>query len=134
MPFSNDRLVSIGLLWLRVLCGTGIAYHGYQKVFGGRISMLTQGVAKLGFPMPEAFAWAAALSEFAGGILLVAGLFTRPAAFFVFVTMTVAAFGAHASDPLQVKELALAYWAMSGALLFAGAGEFGADAKIRRKR
>ena len=88
--------------------GSGIAYHGYGKVFGGDITPLTQGVTAMGFPYPEVFAWAAALSEFLGGICIVLGLFTRPAAFFVFATMSVAAFIAHKADPLQTKELALA--------------------------
>ncbi len=116
-----------GLLWLRVLAGAGIAYHGHGKVFGGHVGQLTEGVAAMGFPAPAVFAWAAALSEFAGGLCLVLGLGTRIAAFFVFSTMSVAAFIAHSKDPLQVKELALAYWTASGALILLGGGEWSLD-------
>lgn len=119
----------VGILWLRILMGSGIAYHGYQKIFGGYMPMLIEGVTKMGFPAPEVFAWAAALSEFVGGLLIVAGLFTRYAALSVFITMTVAAFITHRADAFQVKELALAYWAMSGALVFLGSGAFGLDSK-----
>lgn len=129
----KDNLSSIGLLWLRVLAGAGIAYHGYGKVFGGHIGKLTEGVAAMGFPAPTFFAWAAALSEFAGGILLALGLGTQLAALFIFITMSVAAFKVHAKDPLQVKELALAYWVVSGALFFTGAGKFSLDAKLFKK-
>ncbi len=115
---------SLGLLWLRVLMGAGIAYHGYGKVFGGHMPMFLEGVTKMGFPQPQLFAWAAALSEVLGGICVALGLGTRAAAFFVFCTMSVAVFRAHAQDPLQVKELALAYWTMAGTLMFLGGGGF----------
>ena len=123
----KEMLMSFGLLFLRVAAGAGIAYHGYGKVFGGHMDKMVEGVASLGFPMPVVFAWAAALSEFGGGILIVIGFLTRPAAFLVFATMSVAAFMVHAADPLSVKELALAYWVISGALILTGAGKISLD-------
>ena len=45
----------------------------------------------------------------------------------VFAVMTVAAFVRHAGDALAVKELALAYWTVSGALILLGAGRFSLD-------
>ena len=127
---KKEGLCHLGLLWLRVLAGSGMAYHGYGKVFGGQMAMMIPGVAKMGFPMPEFFAWAAALSEFVGGICLVLGLGTRIAAFFILITMSVAAFITHAADPFQVKELAFAYWTAAGALLLTGAGAFSGDARF----
>lgn len=113
-----------GLLWLRVLTGAGMVYHGYPKLFGGIMPKLIEGVTAMGFPFPAGFAWAAALAEFAGGLCLIAGFFTRPAAALIFVTMSVAAFITHAADPFNVKELALAYWAASGTLMLTGGGRF----------
>src|SRR5262245_35087290 len=127
---NKCTLRAAGLLWLRVLMGSAIAYHGYGKIFGGYMSQMIPGVAALGFPAPVLFAWLAALSEFAGGLLIVFGLFTRVAAFFVFFTMSVAAFVAHAKDPFQVKELALAFWTMAGTLMLTGAGRFSLDRKF----
>ena len=124
---QSERMLSFGLLLLRVLTGLGMAYHGYGKVFGGQITQLTEGVTAMGFPFPVAFAWLAALSEFAGGLFLAVGFATRFAAFFIFVTMSVAAFKVHAADPLQVKELALAYWTISFAILFTGPGNYSVD-------
>ena len=99
------------------------------------IPKLTEGVAHMGFPMPEVFAWAATLSEFVGGILLILGLATRFAAFFIFFTMSVAAFIALKSAPLQGgKELALAYWAIAGALMMTGAGCLSFDALFCKKQ
>lgn len=130
----KETLQQLGLLWLRVIAGAGMAYHGYGKVFGGVADKMVEGVANMGFPMPVVFAWAAALSEFAGGILLILGLGTRFAAFFIFVTMAVAAFKVHGADPLQVKELALAYWTVAGALMLTGAGRFSIDSFFCKKQ
>jgi putative oxidoreductase len=127
-------LPDLGLLWFRVLAGVGIAYHGYGKVFGGSMDQFADGVASMGFPVPVFFAWAAALSEFAGGICIMLGLFTRTAALFVFVTMFVAVFIRHGADPFKKKELALAYWTFAGALLCLGPGKFSLDYLIQSKK
>ena len=130
----NETLTNIGILWLRILLGLGIAYHGYGKVFGGGLEGFAKGVEAMGFPNPEFFAWAAALSEFAGGILIILGLFTRPAALMVFTTMAVAIFIMHAPDPLQKKELALAYWTGSFFLVLAGSGKLGLDVMFSKDK
>ena len=125
----------MGLLWLRVLMGLGMMTHGYGKLFEpGRMERFTEGVASMGFPLPAFFAWAAALTEFFGGIFVVIGLATRPAAFLIFVTMFVAAFIRHGDDPFKVKELALAYWTMAGALVMMGGGPYSLDRFIWRKK
>lgn len=131
MTIEKNLYMNAGLLWLRIFMGAGVAMHGYGKIFGGRIEMFTQGVADMGFPFPGVFAWAAALSEFVGGILIGMGLATRWAAFFVFATMSVAAFIRHSADPFSTKELALAYWTMAGALLLTGGGRLSLDYFLR---
>ena len=130
----KESLHNLGLLLLRVMMGSGMAYHGYGKIFGGHMDKFIAGVAHMGFQHPEIFAWAAALSEFVGGILIVLGLLTRLAALFIFVTMSVAAFITLASSPLDAKELALAYWAMAGCLLLTGPGAIAADATLSGKK
>ena len=130
---KREALLDLGLLGLRVLLGAGLAYHGFGQVFGGDVAGLAEGVTKLGLPYPVHSAWLAALSEFVGGILLVFGLGTRVAAFFIFITMSVAAFLAHAHDPFAVKELALAYWAMAGTLVMTGPGGTSVDALLAQR-
>jgi putative oxidoreductase len=133
MCTGKEVLTDAGLLWLRVWTGLGMAYHGYGKVFGGSMDKMAEGVAAMGFPAPMVFAWAAALSEFAGGVLLVLGLFTRPAAMFILFTMGVAAFIAHSADPFSKKELALAYFVIAGAVMILGAGKFSLDSIIQSR-
>lgn len=114
------------ILLLRVWLGSMMVVHGWGKVFGG-VGKLTERVASMGFPLPEFFAWSAALSEFGGGILLILGLFTRPAAFLVFCTMFVAGFIRHLDDPFGKKELALTYLVMAVVVLIAGPGKAALD-------
>lgn len=86
----------------------------------------------MGFPAPEAFAWAAGLAEFAGGLLLALGLLTRPAALFAGTTLAVAFFVRHAPDPFTAKEKALVYLLACICLLLTGAGKFSIDAMLGR--
>lgn len=133
MNLWREKSLDFGVLLLRVLMGLGISlFHGYGKVFGGRIEQFTEGVARMGFPMPDLFAWAAALSEFVGGILIALGLGTRIAAFFVFSTMSVAAFIRHAPDPFDVKERAFLYGTIAMATVLIGPGRFSLDYLICR--
>jgi len=97
---------STGLAWLRILVGSSIVSHGFDKMFGGGMPGFIHGVATMGFPMPHFFAWAAVLSEFLGGLFLILGFGTRIAAFFIFCTMSVALFIRHGADPFRAKELA----------------------------
>lgn len=83
--------------------------------------------------MPEVFAWAAAFSELIGGICVALGLGTRIAAAAVFATMSVAAFRVHAQDAFRVKELALCYWTMAGALIFMGGGPFALEQRLGKR-
>jgi len=120
--WSRDSAILLLRLWL----GSMMMYHGWGKVFGN-IEGFAKAVDELGFPMPEFFAWAAALSEFGGGILLVFGLFTRPAAFLVAFTMFVAAFVHHLDDPFGKKEMAITYLVIAIALMIAGPGKTALD-------
>jgi putative oxidoreductase len=48
--------------------------------------------------------------------------------------MSVAAFVAHAADPLQVKELSLLYLAVFASIFVTGAGKYSLDALLFKKR
>lgn len=125
-------LANVGVLLLRVFTGLSLAFaHGINKVPPSE--RFIAGVAKLGFQLPEVFAWAAAFSEFFGGILLALGLLTRPASFFILMTMLIAGFVRHAPDPFGVKELAFIYASVAIMFLLLGSGRFGVDALLRRK-
>ena len=83
---------------------------GLMMAFGHRLAKVppavgfVKAVGSLGFRSPAVFAWAAGLSEFVGGLLIVAGLFTRPASLFLAVSMGVALFLKHGADPIFSRE------------------------------
>jgi len=124
---------NVGLMILRVFTGLVLAsQHGIRKI--PPHENFVQGVGELGFPLPEFFAWAAGSSEFFGGLLLAIGLLTRPAAFFILITMITAAFGRHAADPFSDKELALTFGFMALCFLLLGGGRYAIDAIIQRRK
>ena len=100
-----------GLFLLR-MAGLGLALaHGLPKLTAlvtGQ-SHMAESVAKLGFPLPGFFAWAAALGEFLGGVLVALGLFTRVGAAFAAFTMFVAAFLQHHAFTRFLVSLRLRY-------------------------
>jgi Predicted membrane protein len=128
---SASPWTNLGLTFLRVFAGIGLITHGVGKV--PPKEQFIAGVANMGFPMPEFFAWAAGLSEFAGGALLALGLLTRPVSFFVGFTMVVALVGVHWNDPFSRKELAFLYLFISLLFLFMGSNLWSVDGFLRGK-
>ena len=75
---SATKIGDIGLLVMRLGFGLIMALnHGLSKI--PPADGFVDGVAKMGFFMPQVFAWAAGLTEFVGALLIAAGLLTRPA-------------------------------------------------------
>lgn len=129
---DNQLKSQLGVLVLRLFAGLTLAFaHGLGKLppheqFVGFIT-------SLGLPAPSLMAWAAGLAEFLGGLLVAIGLLTRPAALSVIVTMVVAAFMAHGSDPFQKKEMALLYLVIYLAIFLMGPGKLSLDHGISKK-
>src|SRR5689334_11460627 len=99
-----NKYKDAGILFLRI--GIGFAFifaHGYDKMMGGPElwTKIGASMANVGITFaPTFWGFMAAASEFIGGILILLGLFTRPAAAFMAFTMLMA-FVQHASklDP-----------------------------------
>lgn len=90
----KDRL-DLGLLVLRI--GIGLMFvivHGFPKLVGGVSNWKALGGAfnrLLGFSfVPEFWGFLAAISEFGGGLCLIAGMFFRPACALMLFTMVIA--------------------------------------------
>lgn len=128
----EDKSGHVGLLFLRIFAGLAMAIsHGWNKIPPSE--KFIAGVANLGFPAPEFFAWAAGLSEFVGGIFIAIGLFTRPSAFLLTITMFVAAFMRHGDEAFGAQEKALLYAVLAILLLIQGPGKYSIDWLIDRK-
>ncbi len=129
LPFGGE----FGLFLSRIFIGLSMAFaHGLGKIQDP--SGVIKGAAGMGFPMPEFFGWAAAISEFVFALLLALGLATRPAALMLIATMSVAAFVRHAPDDFATKEKALLYLAVFVIYLFFGGGRWSLDALLVKRK
>src|SRR5690606_17489398 len=92
MSRTNNK--DIGLLILRVVTGvTMFAFHGLPKIMGGPELWKKIGLsmANLGINFfPMVWGGLAALTETLGAILVIIGLWSRPASLFLALTMLVA--------------------------------------------
>ena len=123
----TPRVLSI----LRIIAGFLILQHGLQKVFGCPAGPQPQ-------PTPPLLSMMGfvGILELVGGILLIIGLFTRPAAFILSGLLAVAYFMAHAPQGfwpvLNKGELAALYSFVFLYLAAAGGGEWSLDRMLRR--
>ncbi len=132
-----DRYRDKGLLILRVGIGIMFMCHGFPKLtagpeawtkLGGALSSLGIGIA------PTFMGFMAAISEFGGGLLLVLGLFMRPACFFLLITMVVAMLmHIKSGDPFVKYSHALESAILFFSLLFIGPGKISLDEKLFKK-
>lgn len=87
----------LGILILRLVLGLFLAYHGYNKVFGGGGLSGTAGwFASMGMKLPKMQARLAAATEILGGLAFAAGLLTPVAAGAMVALMIVAIVTVHA--------------------------------------
>ena len=135
----TDALSPLAEPALRIATGLLLVPHGAQKLFGlfGGYGLTATGqffATKLG--LPASFALLAGLIEFVGGLMLAAGLLTRPVAALVAGVMAVAAFGVHLPNGFFWTAGGLEYpllWGVA-ALYFAlrGGGRYSLDAVVGR--
>lgn len=124
-----DRLQPLALLVLRVALGIIMVAHGYSKVFGG-LHHHAQFVASLG--IPAWLGYVSSFAEFVGGLLLILGFLTRPAALAICIDLAVAIAKVHWKNGLIGQsrsgfEFPLALAAIAFALIFFGAGPIAVD-------
>lgn len=125
----------VAALILRVPVGLTLAAHGAQKLFGWfggyGLEGTGQWLASIGLEPGYLMALLAGGAEFFGGLALVLGLLTRPAAVIAAFTMLVAIFAVHIGNGLFMSnngyEYALTLFAVTLALAVQGAGRFALD-------
>lgn len=127
-------------LMLRVPVGLVLAAHGSQKLFawfgGYGLQGTGQWLESMGFAPGYLMAALAGSAEFFGGIALILGLLTRPAALAAAFTMLMA-MTVHIGNGLFVSnngyEYALVLLAATLALVFQGAGALSADKQLAKR-
>ncbi|WP_068545707.1 DoxX family protein [Thalassotalea crassostreae] len=126
---------------LRLIAGIIFIAHGAQKLFawfgGYGLDGTGQWMESIGLAPGYLMALMAGSAEFFGGILLIAGLLTRPTALVLAITMVVAILTAHIDNGLFMAnngyEFGLALVAITLALMFQGGGRFSVDNVIVSK-
>jgi len=123
--------LDLGLLIFRLIVGGLMLTHGY-----GKFIRLFEGNIRFADPIglgPEISLVLTVFAEFICALLIMFGLITRLATVPLIVTMAVAAFIIHGSDPLAEKEKALLYLASFIILFYKGGGRYSLDRMFFRK-
>ena len=132
------QLLDLGLLLIRVVFGLVFAAHGAQKLFGwfGGYGIAGTGgfMESLGFRPGKAFATAAALSEFFGGLLLAVGFLGPVGPALLLSVMFVAGVTVHRKNAFFVAtnglEHPLIMATAAVGLGFTGPGRYSIDAAL----
>ena len=125
--FSN--LPPYGALILRLALGVCMLHHGYSKVVpDGAMDHYAHYIVSLG--LPYWLGYVSALTEFAGGILLLLGLLTRIAAGLIAINMLVAFIEVGIHQGAGTSELIGLVFAIAVAVICFGGGAYALDQKI----
>jgi len=134
MTASED----IGKLVLRVTLAILILLHGIAKLQHG-IDFISGMVTNAG--MPAIFAYGVYIGEVLAPILVLVGLFTRPAAWIIVINMIVAIVLVHMAELFTLSDTGGWSLELQGMFLFGavavallGPGRYSVDAKARRKK
>ncbi len=123
-----------GLLLLRIGMGWAFMMHGFPKVKGGPEYWEQVGgaMANVGITFAPAFwGFMGGITEFAGGFLLLLGLFFRPVTFLLFITMCVAtAMHINQGDDFNTYSHALEAAILFISLYLIGPGKISLDQKL----
>lgn len=125
--------INLALLVVRLFFGVGLAYHGYNKVFGsGGLAGTTRWFGSIGMRWPHWQARAAATTEMGAGLLFAAGLITPFAAAGMIGVMVVAGWASHRKNGFFVFKDGWEFTASIGVAAWAvatiGPGRFSLDA------
>ncbi|MFC3152846.1 DoxX family protein [Litoribrevibacter euphylliae] len=131
----------IASLALRIPVGIILIAHGAQKLFGAfggyGLEGTGQWMASIGLEPGYLMALLAGSAEFFGGLALILGLLTRPAAIVAAFTMLVAIITVHLENGLFLSnngyEFGLALLAAAVSLIFAGGGSLSIDNAVAKR-
>ena len=126
-----DRLQPLGLLVMRLALGAIMVAHGYQNAFRHPHDQVQLVVS---FGLPAWLGYVSSFTEFFGGLLILAGFFTRPAAFALCIGLVVAIWKVHWHNGLMDDhgyQFPLAIAALAFALIFLGGGPISLDHVLR---
>jgi putative oxidoreductase len=123
---TPEGWIDLAVLVLRISAAAFMIIHGYPKLE----RLLEGGEIRFGDPIglgPTLSLVLVVFAEFFCSIFIAIGLGTRLASIPLIITMAVAAFVAHGSDPFNSKEKALLYLLIYTVLLITGSRKYSMD-------
>ena len=125
--------LDMGILVIRVMTGTLLIHHGYEKLDGIE-NFADAFVRPLHLPFPVTLSYIAAYSEIIGSWMLITGLLTRLGAVAILGTMSFAVYHAVVTSGFNIYllELICLYWSSSLMILCSGSGRYSGDEIIYR--
>ena len=133
----TSKTLDYGLLLIRLALGIIMVAHGAQKLFTFGYGGVVGGMTQMGLPLPQVSAALIIAAELGGGLLMLAGLFTRFAGAAFAFAMLVAATQVHLAAGFFMPNgyeftLMLALTALG--ITLTGPGRLSIDALITRGR
>ncbi len=131
------KLQTVSMDLMRIVSGLMMVVgHGYAKTFGEKVQPFFGGKDFFGIDVGINMLWIAGFIEFYVGILVILGLFTRPAALLTAVLMVMAYLSSHAAwfPTFNGGELATVYFLVFMVLFAYGPGPLSLDAILFKKR
>ncbi|MEO7400569.1 MAG: DoxX family protein [Polaromonas sp.] len=127
-----ESLDDLAFTLLRVAAGAGLAFHGFPKIMDPM--KLVGMVEMLGFAPGPFWAVLLAMAEFIGGILLVVGLLTRPAALATTIVLLVTVYfhWILKAQGYEGAEKSILWAAMTFLVLVRGAGAYSIDRLMKK--
>lgn len=130
--------VHLGLLLMRLGLGITFIIHGLPKLAGGPEGWTGLGGAMANWGItfaPTFWGFIGSMAEFAGGILLLVGLFFRPACIVLVLTMATATL-VHLKngDPFSTLSHALEMGIVFLGLFFTGPGRYSLDYRLSKRQ
>ena len=134
---DTAKTLHYGLLVMRIVLGIVMVAHGGQKLFTYGHAGVAGGFAQMGMPAPQVAAALIIAVEFLGGLMMLAGLFTRYVGAAFAFAMLVASVKVHLPNGFFMPagyEFTLTLGAIALGLALTGAGLYSADAAMAGRR
>lgn len=131
------RLQTVSMDLMRIVSGLMMVVgHGYAKTFGAKVQPFFGGKDFFGIDVGINMLWIAGFIEFYVGILVILGLFTRPAALLTAILMVMAYLSSHPAwfPTFNGGELATVYFLVFMVIFAYGPGPLSLDAILFKKR